>query len=1051
MSDVSDPAVSMNADKTDASKTPAQIGKYEILSELGRGGMGIVYRAEDKFIGREVAIKTLTAVTPELRQRFLVEARSGVLNHQNIVTVYDFGEQDGNPYIVMEFLQGESLERLLKEHRAFSLVDKLEIVRQVCEGLGYAHARGVVHRDIKPANIMVQPDGHIKIVDFGIARLESLSGQTVTGAVIGTFHYLAPERLKGESSDGRADIWAAGVVLYLLLTGRLPFPGDDISALHKVVSEPFERVSALVPSCPPPLEAVVDRALAKQPDERYGSAEEMAADLQATLDVLKRARVGEVLGQVKSLMDQEELTRVRPMLLELQRLAPDNTEVRRLLREVGERLSRQQRSEQVRQIAGHAEDAAREHRYAEALELFRQASRVDPANTGLLLRVEQMQELREKADRVQVLKTQAQDLRHRRDFDGAAQLIEQAIALDRNNTDLHNEQVRILQEQERAARDGNVRRLRETSRDHLVARQYPEALSTIQKALQLDPTDTETQGLYHEAVIRQEEDRRRGIIEQIVAEIQTQMAREQWEHALELIQRSLERLPGDAALLRMRAEAQAKIAATATQRLVEQTSLEVQNLLFSAPEQALTTVRAALERAPGDERLLSLEEQAVAQRRRVHLEGLRAEALGRGHTALEAGHYAEAADILEEALVECGTDLDLEALLDQVRQQRGKADRRTAAAASMAQAQTLLGKGDLEGAVTLLQRAVEDTQDAAVGQLLRQVREQAEEAARRVEALRERLRSVGEGDPAQALKLLGEQPETVQQHPEMRALRTRLQEQEEQDRAVVAAVARADGQLAAGKLPEAQETLETVRRAFGSFPAIAAAQVAFATRVLPAANGILQTAMTEARRRLLAGDAISALETVQGASGAVPFAASAIAADWRRLTEELEKAANRKANDGKADDGKPDDEKLSERKPSDGRVLPIAAQERKLNVKLLGGIAALLLLAVIAALFLRSKPAAPQSFLELDASPFAEVLSLTASRGGAFRLLPGSHTTPLRLEKVPQGTYAVVFRQANGTIKQLDCTVSEANHLCALFGTPLSDADVDAIIAGGKP
>src|ERR1039458_7182782 len=134
-----------------------QIGKYQI--------MGVVYRGMDKSVGREVAIKTLTEATEELRQRFLLEARSGILNHPNIVTVYDFGEQDGLPYIVMEFVPGDSLENLLRAGRQFSLIEKLEIVRQVCIGLGYAHQKGVIHRDIKPANIIVQPDGNIKIVD----------------------------------------------------------------------------------------------------------------------------------------------------------------------------------------------------------------------------------------------------------------------------------------------------------------------------------------------------------------------------------------------------------------------------------------------------------------------------------------------------------------------------------------------------------------------------------------------------------------------------------------------------------------------------------------------------------------------------------------------------------------------------------------------------------------------------------------------------------------------------------------------------------------------
>ena len=182
----------------DTGTTVTQIGKYQILGILGVGGMGVVYRGLDNAVGREVAIKTITEANEELRHRFMLEARSGILNHPNIVTVYDFGEQDGNPFIVMEYLPGDSLENLLKAGRQFTLIEKLEMIRQLCSGLGYAHSKGVIHRDIKPANMMVQPDGNIKIVDFGVARLENRSGHTQAGMVIGTFHYISPERLLGK-------------------------------------------------------------------------------------------------------------------------------------------------------------------------------------------------------------------------------------------------------------------------------------------------------------------------------------------------------------------------------------------------------------------------------------------------------------------------------------------------------------------------------------------------------------------------------------------------------------------------------------------------------------------------------------------------------------------------------------------------------------------------------------------------------------------------------------------------------------------------------------
>jgi len=212
-----------------------KIGKYEITGILGRGGMGVVYRAEDKRIGRQVAIKTLTegfSGQADMLERFYREAQAGILQHPNIVIVYDLGDEDGVPFIVMEYVNGEPLDKIITSGRAVPLIDKLSIIEQVCAALGYAHQRGVIHRDIKPANVIVQPDGHAKIVDFGIARVQSSNaetGLTRTGNVIGTIHYIAPERLRGQPFDGRSDIFSTGVMLYLLLAGALPFSGEDMT------------------------------------------------------------------------------------------------------------------------------------------------------------------------------------------------------------------------------------------------------------------------------------------------------------------------------------------------------------------------------------------------------------------------------------------------------------------------------------------------------------------------------------------------------------------------------------------------------------------------------------------------------------------------------------------------------------------------------------------------------------------------------------------------------------------------------------------------------
>ena len=1007
-----------------------QIGKYEILSELGRGGMGVVYRAEDKFIGREVAIKTLTEATPELRQRFLVEARSGVLNHQNIVTVYDFGEQDGNPYIVMEFLRGESLERLLKDERQVPLVDKLDMVRQTCEGLGYAHSKGVIHRDIKPANIMVQPSGQIKIVDFGIARLENTSGNTQTGAVIGTFHYISPERLKGEPSDGRADIWATGVMLYQILTGRLPFPGEDVSALHKVVNEPFEPLSKFLTGYPPALDAVMDRALAKNPEDRYSSAEEMASDLAGINDGLKRLRVGELLVQVKDLMDDEQLTSARPMLLDLQRLDPQNTEVKGLLREVQERLSRQQKSEQLRQLMQAADDASRERRYGEALEFLKQASKLDPTNGGLTGKVNELRELKEKADRIEGLKNQAREARHRNDLRSAASLIGEALQIDAGNTDLRNEQARILQEQERLVKEESQRRLKSAGRESLAARQFTEAIKTLREALELDPTDFDTQQMYQEAIAKQEEERRRKIIEQIVMEIEDQIFRGQLERALELINRSLERLPGEGVLLRLKAETQKRYEETSAQKLVEETSIRVQTLFFTAPQEALAVVQAALETMPGETRLLELQARVVEQLKRSNLEGLRSQHLKQAQTAVDGRNYTEAIRVLETAALDCGESAEVQSLLEYVKSEKLASERREAASKAIREAQELIGLGELEPAIALLRRAAQETGDGAVEQLLRQTQEQFDEVGRRVEAAITRIRELADRDPANALELLQSQPQAIQQHSEMKALRARLDARGEQQRATAEAVRRSSEQLQQGELREGLETLESVRQAYGDSPQIADAIADYPAKRTPIATATLSQAIGEARQALLAREAPRALETLRKVSSAVEFVDAALQADYKRLVDEAAKAAGVKKG------------------ATDGLVV---VHTSKVSAKLIVSVAATVIVAVaIAVVMLRPKPVVATSYLELNASPYAEVVSITPQSGGeSIRLPAGDHSTPMRLDNVSEGTYSVIFKAQDGTTNTKQCVVSDNDHLCVSDANPLSDAEIDAIVKSG--
>ncbi len=272
------------------------IGRYQILGELGRGAMGIVYRAQDPTIGRLVAIKTirLADLSDEvergrLRDRLFREAQSaGILSHPGIVVVYDVGEQGDVTYIAMEFVNGPSLEKLLLGDQPPEPETILNILQQTAVALDYAHKKGIVHRDIKPANIMIHEDGTVKITDFGVAKLAASQQLTQAGTVLGTPNYMSPEQVQGKEVDGRADQFALGVVSYEMLTGEKPFTGEQLTTvLYKIVSEEPVAPQQLNPSLGFAVSMVLGRALAKNAAKRYPNCAEFVAALDSALQSKK--------------------------------------------------------------------------------------------------------------------------------------------------------------------------------------------------------------------------------------------------------------------------------------------------------------------------------------------------------------------------------------------------------------------------------------------------------------------------------------------------------------------------------------------------------------------------------------------------------------------------------------------------------------------------------------------------------------------------------------------------------------------------------------------
>jgi serine/threonine protein kinase len=344
----------MGAAGRDEGRYRKRIGKYAVTGRIGRGGMGMVYRGYDEVLEREVAVKTLTlegSLDDESRRRFAIEAKAAArLQHPNIITVYELGEDRGLPYIAMELLPGTDLEALMRSGEPLMLQEKLDLVIQVCRGLAYAHDHKVVHRDIKPSNIRVLEDGTVKIMDFGIAKLGG-TGVTKAGMMVGTVHYMSPEQIRGQTLDGRSDMFSVGVILYELLAGRRPFVGEGVTAvLYKIVhEEPPELDVGELGAEAAGLQDTMRRTLAKDREQRPATAAVLADELSrilathlASLGADTSAETRETVALSRHLLREGRVEESVRSLREVTEDNPHSLEVRRALRAATREMQRRQ-------------------------------------------------------------------------------------------------------------------------------------------------------------------------------------------------------------------------------------------------------------------------------------------------------------------------------------------------------------------------------------------------------------------------------------------------------------------------------------------------------------------------------------------------------------------------------------------------------------------------------------------------------------------------------------------------------------------------------------
>jgi serine/threonine-protein kinase len=990
-----------------------KIGKYEITGILGRGGMGVVYRAEDKRIGRQVAIKTLTenfSGQPEMLERFYREAQAGILQHPNIVIVYDLGDEDGVPFIVMEFVAGEPLDKLISAGRPASIIEKLHIIEQVCLALGYAHQRGVIHRDIKPANVMVQQDGVAKIVDFGIARVQGSSsegGLTRTGNVIGTIHYIAPERLKGRPFDGRSDLFAVGVMLYLMLTGQLPFTGEDMTVLQKLVNEPHPPLGTYLTNYPPALDAIIDRSLAKDPEQRYATAEEFAADLHALGEQLKKGQVAELFSDAERLASEQQFGRAREVLLQLVRIDPQHTGARQLYNVVQQNLARLQRAEQVRQLVAEAEEAAASHRFAEAMGSLDNAIQLDQENTELRTRLEQIKEQKRKYDEIGSLMSQADNLKERGDYTGALRVVEKALQIDQADTKIRAIHTEISRQARLAAQKEQIREMLGKAKTEISSRRFTGAIEILREVTKIDPSQAEADGLLQTAIAAQEQERRRRLIEQIQAEIENCLAAENYDRATDLIERAVEQLPTESSLLQLKTRVALQTRNWRTRQLIETTAAKAQEVFLQSPGEALLIVQRALQELPGEERLLALEESLRQRLKAAEIEEVRSRYLREAQAAIDRAQFDKAIEILESYQLEFSDAAGVGELLDFARREVAQQQRRARIANTVTQARELLLSEQFEQAIHLLEPACAETSDPTLARLLEEARSKRETILRKSEALMGQIaRHRERGQLDEAIGLLQSLPASNVAGSPQNTLLAEIRAEKARKEATASALAAASKASDLAGFNASIESLHKVQRAWGDTPELAKAVSGIESRRAQLANETVAKSVEAARTALLENNASAAIEALKASAEWFEFAGSSQQADWKRLNSEAAKPTAKRATGFVPQVSAP------------GATTEVAQPRNKLLLPLIG-VGVLAIAGIGIAVFLHNKSQNQQPQVIIKTVPGAPTIN--AAPAGTL-LIKGSvdKGSPENVNVIVDGAVKG-YTQSDGTVKlQLD-------------------------------
>ena len=739
-----------------------KIGKYDVLGVIGRGGMGVIYKGVDPGIGRVVAIKMITgafADDPELLHRFYREAQSvGNLQHPNIVTIYDLGVEDGSPYLVMEFLEGESLDALISTRRALSLEEKLDIVVQVCEGVGYAHKRQIVHRDIKPANVMRLQDGRVKIFDFGIARMGER--MTLPGQLMGSFQYMSPEQINGGNVDERSDIFSIGVLLYQLLTAELPFEGKDMGeTLLKIIHDAPPPLNRFLTGYPPDLDEIIQRVLTKDREQRFQAAEDLAFELAHVHEKLRRERLNEYLAAAEAARAEGQLSRAKEQLLLLLKIDRQNVRANDLLRAVQQEIQTQQRREQARELQSEAERAVARAELAEALAFLDRAIELDKTNSGIVSLRDLVRENKARSDRVRELLHRAEMARETGDLDEAGRAVEEAVATDRESTEVRALQAAISREIAERDKQLKLQKYISDARKQISARRFTAALELLKQAELIDSSIPGLQELSSLALNGQEQEKRRRDLERLTIEIEDALNRNNYDQACAKAVEGLSSYPDDRGLKKLKAVAEKELAAREKRRYVEEKISLAQRLVKeSKPDGALVVLQEALEKYPAEIGLQSMLALVRENLERERIEQKKSECILKAREAIRRRDFTQAISLLEASRQELQSS-DFDDLLQFAQDQAASHAKRQRVDSVAEQAHRLNSEEKYEEAIQLLEATLQEIPDEELEIILSDSRRHVEEFNRNVQqAIGNTQRLIDQSRYDEAVRFLEAQP-----------------------------------------------------------------------------------------------------------------------------------------------------------------------------------------------------------------------------------------------------------------------------------------------------